>query len=133
MNYIINNQQIGLGRQITCHLDKYLFRKAAWQWLNPVHIRLLPVGAEFVGQCQKLVDQFAELPLRIEVDDRSISVSSKLKAAHQDYVPYKIVIGQKEVSNDFSELRELVKKIALEVEEKPCVPLEWPVEVSRQL
>src|SRR6185312_8703721 len=74
-------------------------------WLSPVHVRLLPVGAEFVKDCQKLVEQYGSLPLRIEVDDRSISVSSKLKSAHKDYVPYKVVIGQKEVADGFSELK----------------------------
>ena len=102
-------------------------------WLSPVHLRLLPVGNEFVEPCRKLIEQYAGLPLRMEVDDRGISVSSKLKAAHQDYVPHKLVIGQKEVDDGFGELKALVKDMSKEMRDKPFIPREWPAEISRRL
>ena len=73
------------------------------------------------------------MPLRIEVDDRSVSVSSKLKSAHNDYVPHKLVIGQMEIDDDFSELKSLVRKLAKDVKDMPFIPREWPAEVSKQL
>jgi len=102
-------------------------------WLSPAQIRLIPVGGEYVEHCQRLIAEYANLPLRIEVDDRSISVSSKLKSAHEEYVPHKLVVGQKEVDDGFSELKELVKKLVKDVSDKPYIPREWPAEVSRQL
>ena len=121
----------GIERYLYIVFDN--FEQGLPMWLSPVHIRLLPVGAEFVEQCQKLIDKFASLPLRIELDDRSISLSAKLKAAHQDYVPYKLVIGQKEVDDGFSDLKALIKKISKEVSGKPYIPREWPAAVSKQL
>jgi threonyl-tRNA synthetase len=102
-------------------------------WLSPVQIRLLPVKDEFVKQCQSLVEQYAALPLRIEIDDRSVSVASKLKAAHQDHVPYKVVIGKEEINDGFSKFDALVKVLVNEVAGKPFIPREWPAEISRQL
>ena len=102
-------------------------------WLSPAQIRLIPVGAEYVEHCQRLIAEYANLPLRIEVDDRSVSVSSKLKSAHEEYVPHKLVVGQKEVDDGFSELKELIEKLAKDVSGKPFIPREWPAEVSRQL
>lgn len=121
----------GIERYLYIAFDN--FEQGLPLWLNPVHIRLIPVGAEFVDYCKQLVQQFADMPLRIEVDDRSISISSKLKAAHNDYVPHKLVIGQKEVDASFSELKSLAEKIAKDVQGMPFIPREWPAEISRQL
>ena len=121
----------GIERYLYIVLDN--FEQGLPLWLSPVQIRLIPVGGEYVKHCKQLIEQFAGLPLRIEVDDRSISVSSRLKAAYQDYVPHKLVIGQKEVDNGYSELKQLVKKLAIEVKGMPFILREWPAEVSRQL
>lgn len=121
----------GIERYLYVLFDN--FEQGLPLWLSPSQIRLIPVGREYVEQCQQLIGKYANLPLRIEVDDRNISVSSKLKSAHEDYVPYKLVIGQKEVDSDFSELKELIKKLAKNVKDLPYIPREWPAEVSKQL
>lgn len=121
----------GIERYLYVLFDN--FEQGLPLWINPVHIRLIPVGSEYVQQCQKLVERYADLPLRIEVDDRSISVSSKLKSAHEDYIPYKVVIGQQEIDDGYSELKEIVNKLAKEMRGKPFISREWPAEVSRQL
>lgn len=102
-------------------------------WLHPVQIRLLPVGAKFVKVCQELLKRYEKLPLRIEIDDRDVMLPAKLRAAHEDMVPHKIVIGQKEVDANFAELEEQVKELLEEVEGKPFIRREWPAEISKLL
>lgn len=102
-------------------------------WLSPVQIRLLPVGENFNEVCQQLVEKYKELPLRIEIDDRSVMLGAKLKQAHEDLVPHKVVIGRKEVDSNFAELNELVRRCVNEVQDKPFIAREWPGLVSRQL
>lgn len=102
-------------------------------WLNPVQLRLIPVGGKYIEYCLQFIAKNADLPIRIEVDDRNISVSSKLKSAHNDYVAYKIVVGQKEIDSDFSELNKELKKINKNVKDKPFIKREWPAEVSRHI
>jgi len=82
-----------------------------------------------VGQ---LAERYKDLPLRIEIDDRAVSVSSRLKSAHEDYVPHKIVIGQKELDDNFSQLDILVNDLAAEMSGKPFIRREWPIELSGQ-
>jgi len=124
---------------ITGGIERYLyavfdnFEQGLPLWLNAVQLRLIPVSREFVEPCQQLLQKYAHMPLRLEIDDRNISVSSKLKSAHNDYVAHQLVIGQKEVIDGFSELQALVKKLASEVKGMPFIPREWPAEVSRQL
>lgn len=102
-------------------------------WLSPVQIRLLPVGENFNEVCQKLVYKYANLPLRIEVDDRSVILGAKLKQAREDLVPHKVVIGQKEIDNHCIELDGLIKELAEQVEGKPFIRREWPALLSSQL
>lgn len=102
-------------------------------WLSPAQIRLLPVSDKFIPACQKLVEECAALPLRIEIDDRNISVASKLKSAAEDYIPHKIVIGQQELDDELKDIRALAQKLAKEVSGKPFIPREWPAELGKQL
>jgi threonyl-tRNA synthetase len=102
-------------------------------WLQPVHIRLLPLSAAFIPSCQALVQQYEHLPLRIEIDDRNLSLGAKLKVAHEELIPQRVVIGQKEVNNSYQEVDALVHKLADGMSNKPFIRREWPAEVSRQI
>jgi threonyl-tRNA synthetase len=88
-------------------------------WLQPVHIRLLPVAADCVEPCLQLIHRYEQLPLRIEVDDRNISLAAKVKAAHEDFVPRKIVIGQKEAKDGYAECEQLVRELVQGMGNKP--------------
>lgn len=121
----------GIERYLYILFDN--FEQGLPLWLSPVQVRLIPVGSDFVEVCRELIDKYSHLPLRIEVDDRSVSVSSRLKSAHQDYVPHKVVVGQKELDDQFSEFDKLVSNLAKEVEGKPYIRREWPAELSKQL
>ncbi len=102
-------------------------------WLQPVHIRLLPVSADFVEPCLQLIHNYERLPLRIEVDDRNITLAAKVKAAHEDFVPRKIVIGQREADEGYAECERLVRELAQGMDNKPFIRRQWPAEVNRQV
>jgi threonyl-tRNA synthetase len=102
-------------------------------WLQPVHIRLLPVATDFVEPCVQLIHRYEHLPLRIEVDDRNISLAARVKAAHEDFIPRKIVIGPREAKDGYAELDSLVRELARGMGNKPFIRREWPCEVSRQV
>lgn len=102
-------------------------------WLQPVQLRLLPVGADFIPACQQLIKKYKHVPLRIEIDDRSMSVAAKLKAAREDFVPHVAVIGQKEADDEYGSLKHLVKQLHKEVRNKPYIAREWPAECGSSL
>lgn len=122
----------GIERYLYLLFDQYE-QKGLPLWVQPVQVRLLPIGAEEVAYCQMLIKEYGHFPLRIEVDDRNMSLSAKLKAAHEDLVPHKMVIGKKEVAADAKDLRALLKQLVAEVEGKPFIRREWPDEISRQV
>jgi threonyl-tRNA synthetase len=102
-------------------------------WLQPAHIRLLPVAADFVEPCLQLIQKYEQLPLRIEVDDRKSSLAAKVRTAHEDFVPRKIVIGEKEAKDGFAEFERLVFELVKGMDNKPFIRREWPAEISRQV
>jgi len=76
-------------------------------WLSPIHIRLIPVGDEFISNCEQIIDEFNKISefqkIRADIDDREESVSKKIRDAEKEWVPIIIVIGEKEKkSNKFN-------------------------------
>lgn len=113
-------------------------------WLSPTQVRILPVTEEFTKYCIKLAKKLTKEKIRIDVDDRSERIGKKIRAAEQEWIPYTIVIGEKEVnSNSFNvrirkedrkELplteKELIKRIKEETKDLPYVPLTLPLLLS---
>ena len=63
-------------------------------WLSPTQIRLIPVGTEFVGECDKLADDLA--PARVDVDDMEDKVGKKIRNAEMEWINMIIVYGERE-------------------------------------
>ena len=69
-------------------------------WLSPTQIRLCPVNEDLVPYCDELADKFEKQNIRVDIDDRVESVSKKVRSAETDWVPYSIVIGDKEKNSE---------------------------------
>lgn len=109
------------------------FKESFPLWLMPVHIRLLPVNDSHIAHCERLVEQYRDMPIRIEIDDRGESIGKKVKQAKDELVPYQIVIGDQEAGGKCEPLDEAVAAIVENAKGKPFIPLEWPELISRQI
>ncbi len=71
-------------------------------WLAPEQIRLLTVNQEVatVDFAAKLAEQAKRLGLRLVVDNSNESVSKKIRHSEVAKVPYTVVIGEKEITNN---------------------------------
>jgi len=63
-------------------------------WLSPTQIRFIPVGDEFISDCEKFIDELNKASQYL--DDREESVSRKIRDAEKEWVPIIIVVGEKE-------------------------------------
>jgi threonyl-tRNA synthetase len=71
-------------------------------WLSPTQVRLCPVNEGFIGYCEELASKLEEQRIRADIDDRTESVGRKVRDSEMEWVPYTIVIGEKEkVSEEF--------------------------------
>ena len=65
-------------------------------WLAPTQVRLVPVGEEFVADCEVLADA---LPGRVDIDDSDDSVGKKIRKAEKEWINLIVVMGEKEKSS----------------------------------
>lgn len=63
-------------------------------WLAPEQIRVLPISDSNLGYAHRVANEFADF--RVEVDDRDSTLERKIRAAHDDRVPYQIIVGDNE-------------------------------------
>lgn len=70
-------------------------------WLAPEQIRIVTVNqeAKTTEFAQKMLEQAAELGLRVELDNSNETVGRKIRAAEIMKVPYTVVIGEKEIKS----------------------------------
>ena len=121
----------GIERYIYMLCDD--FKKRFPLWLYPAQIRLLPVNDKMIVFCKDIVQKYMELPIRIEIDDRSESISRKVKHAHNDLIPFPIVIGKREYAGNLEELESAISRVAEDSKEKPFLKLDYPNLMSEQI
>ena len=68
-------------------------------WLSPTQVRFIPVGEEHVEYCDDLVEDLTAAAVRADVDDRSETVGKRIARAERDWVPYYVVVGDRELDS----------------------------------
>ncbi|UPW00817.1 threonine--tRNA ligase [Halorussus gelatinilyticus] len=69
-------------------------------WLSPTQVRFVPVGDEHVEHCDALADDLTTARVRADVDERDESVGERIATAETDWVPYYVVVGDREMEDD---------------------------------
>ena len=64
-------------------------------WLAPEQVRILPVSDDNIGYAKQLKNRYLS-EFRVEIEDRSWTVGKKIQTAHDDRVPYMLVVGDDE-------------------------------------
>jgi threonyl-tRNA synthetase len=115
-------------------------------WLSPSQVRIIPVSSRFLTLSEDLANRLEGSQIRADLDDREESVGKRIRDAEREWIPYIIVIGEKEASDlsklpirvraigktvDF-ELEKLISEINEKVGGKPRLPLSLPRLVSKQ-
>ena len=115
-------------------------------WLSPTQVRIIPVSEKFLDVSEKLMKQIEKSNIRVDLDDRSLSLGKKVRAAEKEWISYIIVIGENEVNSDVLPVRERtvgkqirnMKLIELTIEitektaDKPFKPLTLPKLLSKR-
>jgi threonyl-tRNA synthetase len=63
-------------------------------WLSPTQVRVVPVSEKYINNAETILTQLS--PFRVDIDDRSESLQKKIREAETEWVPYIVVIGEKE-------------------------------------
>lgn len=115
-------------------------------WLSPTQIRVLPIAERHLEFATSLTRELREGNIRVDLDDRSETVGKKIRNAGGEWVPFVIVVGDRELEG--SELtvnvrengkkvsmgvKELIDTIKLETKGMPFRPLPLPIKLSRRI
>ena len=97
--YIIHRTSLGCyERTLALLLEKYA--GALPMWMAPEQVRFLPIGEEQVEYCRDIAHRMEALGMRVSVDERNEKIGYKIRAAQLEKVPYMLVIGEKEMTEN---------------------------------
>jgi threonyl-tRNA synthetase len=115
-------------------------------WLSPTQVRLIPISDKFLDKVEQLAQQISAQNIRVDIDDSASTLQKKIREAEQEWVPYIIVIGEKEVESGTLSVRirelkgqqealpveQLIAKVSEKIADKPYKPLPLPVYLSKR-
>ena len=115
-------------------------------WLSPTQVRLIPISDKFMDKAEELAKQIASHCIRVDIDDNASTLQKKIREAEQEWVPYIIVIGEKEIESGTLSVRDrelkgqqqnmtadqLIAKVSEKIAGKPFKPLPLPLYISKR-
>ena len=70
-------------------------------WMAPVQVKVIPVNNDYhLDFSKKLVEIMQNQKIRVEMDDRDEKLGYKIREAQTKKIPYQIVVGDKEISDN---------------------------------
>ena len=57
---------------------------------------IIPISEEFLDYGNAIADQLEKERIRVEIDDRELSLGKKIRAAEKLWTPIIVVVGEKE-------------------------------------
>jgi threonyl-tRNA synthetase len=115
-------------------------------WLSPTQVRLIPISDKFLDKVSELAQQIAAHCIRVDIDDSASTLQKKIREAEQEWVPYIIVVGEKEVESGTLSVRireqkgkqealtaeQLIAKVSEKIAGKPFKALPLPMYLSKR-
>jgi len=114
-------------------------------WLAPTQVRVIPLSDGFLSEAEKIADELEKNHIRVDVDDRALTLPKKVREAETEWISYILVIGQKEVDSGVlavrdretrkvreMKLQQLIETIKEKTEGKPFQPLTLPRRLSKR-
>jgi threonyl-tRNA synthetase len=114
-------------------------------WLSPTQVRMIPISDDFLEDVEKLTEKMEKHCVRVDIDDRQLTLQKRIREAETEWVPYVVVVGQKELDSGLLPVRdrktgemrkmkpeELVNEIEKMTKDKPFKPLPLPKYLSKR-
>ena len=108
-------------------------------WLAPTQVRVIPISGDYLKYALTVVNELEEHKIRVDIDDRDQTLSSKVREAETEWIPFVVVIGERESKSGFVSVRirsdgsqrtmkacELIELVDAEIGDKPRLPINYP-------
>jgi threonyl-tRNA synthetase len=114
-------------------------------WLSPTQVRLIPISNSYLKDVENIAEEMEACRIRVDIDDRAMTLQKRVREAEMEWVPYIIVVGQKELESEVLPVRDRstggmrklkLKNLTAEVQkilgDKPFRPLPLPKYLSKR-
>jgi len=114
-------------------------------WLTPVQVRIVPVSDDFMQRARDILSEIEGADIRVDLDDRPESISKRIRDAEMNWIPYIVVIGEKETKTNLLNVRkrevgeqrilpvrELIDEVADRTKGYPKMTLKMPPLLSQR-
>ena len=113
-------------------------------WLSPIQVRVVPVSEEVLDYALYVAGKLEGAKIRVDVDDTSDRLNKKIRKAEKEWIPYIIVVGEKEKEQGTvtvrrraggqleMQLEDLIKEIRQQTEGFPYKPRPLPLLLSKR-
>jgi threonyl-tRNA synthetase len=103
------------------------------------------MSENMLGHCEKMAENLEANQIRVDIDDRPLTMQKRVREAEMEWIPYIIVVGEQELKSEAlpvrdrkarkirkMTLKELIDEIKSQVQDKPFKPLPLPKHVSKR-
>jgi len=115
-------------------------------WVAPIQVRVIPIGKDHLQYANDIASKLEDRMIRVDIDDRfDETLAKRIRDAETFWVPYIIVIGDREVKTGKLSVRargaqkvmemgidELINRIEEEIKGYPRRPLTMPKYLSKR-
>ena len=115
-------------------------------WLSPTQVRLIPISDKYLDKMEELATQISAHCIRVDIDDSASTLQKKVREAEQEWIPYIIVVGEKEIESGTLSVRvrelkgqqqnltaeKLIAIVSEKIAGKPYKPLPLPLLMSKR-
>ncbi|VYU69576.1 threonine--tRNA ligase [Clostridium tertium] len=102
--FIIHRSAIGCyERTLAMLIEKYA--GAFPTWLAPTQAIVLPISDKYNDYAESIVKDFKNAGIRITADYRAEKIGYKIREARLERIPYILVVGEKEATNNEASVR----------------------------
>jgi threonyl-tRNA synthetase len=115
-------------------------------WVAPIQVRVIPIGKDHLQYANDIASKLEDRMIRVDIDDRfDETLAKRIRDAETFWVPYIIVIGDREVKTGKLSVRargaqkvvemgidELINRIEEEIRDYPRRPLTMPKYLSKR-
>lgn len=74
-------------------------------WLAPLQVKILPISDKFLTYANDVKNNLIKAGVRVEVDERQEKIGKKIREAEISKVPYMLIIGEKEMTENKISIR----------------------------
>lgn len=69
-------------------------------WLAPLQVKILPISDKYMDYANSVLQTLKKSDIRVEIDDRQEKIGKKIRDTEMLKVPYMLIIGEKEMSEN---------------------------------